>query len=583
LDELQHLAHDDLDVLVVHAHALAAVDLLDLVDQVGPHRVGAARLEEVVRVDAAAGERVARLDAVAVLDDEAHRAVDLVGLDELAVVGGDGDLDAVVLLLERDDAVDLGDQGADLGLARLDQLDHARETLRDVGARRDAARVERAHRELRARLADRLGRDRAHGLAEADVAHQRHVHAVALDADAGAGLAGERAAHRHLPDLGVVGQALVDGPDVLHVEELAVLLLEVADLDVLRQAAAVEAHLEVAARARTALGQVEGHLDVLGGAAVLLAHDDLVCDVDELPREVARVGRAERRVGPALAGAVRGDEVLEDVEALAEVRADRQLDGLARRVRHQATHAGELADLLGVTTRARLGHHVERVERHVLLEVLEHGVLDLLRGVVPQADDLVEALALREEAALGRLLDAGQLALGLLDQLLLLLGDRHVVDADRDARGRRELEAVLLQAVEEGGGALDAEALEALDDEVAQRVPLVDGVVADQVRRHLAARRGRRADDAADHRAAGARLDDLPVDLDRDGVLHVDEPVLDRHQRLVDAAEAELQAPDAGLLGGHRDRRVQVELAAVVGREGLLDRVVRVARALLAH
>src|SRR5690606_19501796 len=225
----------------------------------------------------------------------------------------------------------------------------------------------------------------------------------------------------------------------------------------------------------------------------------------------------------------------------------------------------------------------ERVERHVLLEVLEHGVLDLLRGVVPQADDLVEALALREEAALGRLLDAGQLALGLLDQLLLLLGDRHVVDADRDARGRRELEAVLLQAVEEGGGALDAEALEALDDEVAQRVPLVDGVVADQVRRHLAARRERLADDAAEHRAAGARLDDLPVDLDRDGVLHVDEPVLDRHQRLVDAAEAELQAPDAGLLAGHRDRRVQVELAAVIGREGLLGRVVRVARALLAH
>src|SRR5690606_30346009 len=218
------------------------------------------------------------------------------------------------------------------------------------------------------------------------------VHAVALDADAGAGLAGERAAHRHLPDLGVVGQALVDGPDVLHVEELAGLLLEVADLDVLRQAAAVEAHLEVAARAQTALGQVEGHLDVLGGAAVLLAHDDLVCDVDELPREVARVGRAERRVGPALAGAVRGDEVLEDVEALAAVRVDRQLDGFVRWVCHQVMPAGELADLLGVIRRVRLGYYVEWVEWYVFLEVLEHGVLDLFRGVVPQADDLVEAL-----------------------------------------------------------------------------------------------------------------------------------------------------------------------------------------------
>ena len=33
-DAAQHLPHDDLDVLVVDAHALEAVDLLDLVDQV---------------------------------------------------------------------------------------------------------------------------------------------------------------------------------------------------------------------------------------------------------------------------------------------------------------------------------------------------------------------------------------------------------------------------------------------------------------------------------------------------------------------------------------------------------------------
>src|SRR5690606_16718289 len=270
LDVLKHLAHDDLDVLVVHAHALAAVHLLDLVDQVGAHGVGAAGLQQVVRVDAAARERVARLDAVAVPDDQAHGAVDLVGLDELAVVGGDGDADAVVLLLQRDDAVYLRDHGADLRLARFDQLDHAREALRDVGAGRDAARVERAHRELRARLADRLGGDGADGLAEADVAHERHVQPVARDAHAGARLAGDRAADRHRTHLGVVGPALRDGAYVLHVEDLAGLLAEVADLEVERQATAVQAHLEVAAGARAPLGQVEGDLYVLGAAAVVL-------------------------------------------------------------------------------------------------------------------------------------------------------------------------------------------------------------------------------------------------------------------------------------------------------------------------
>ena len=37
-DALEHLADDDLDVLVVDRHALRAVDLLDLVDEVQLHR-----------------------------------------------------------------------------------------------------------------------------------------------------------------------------------------------------------------------------------------------------------------------------------------------------------------------------------------------------------------------------------------------------------------------------------------------------------------------------------------------------------------------------------------------------------------
>src|SRR5690606_16212688 len=218
----------------------------------------------------------------------------------------------------------------------------------------------------------------------------------------------------------------------------------------------------------------------------------------------------------------------------------------------------------------------------VLREVLEHRVLDLLGRVVPQADDLVEALALGHEAALGGLLDAGELALRVLEDLLLLLGDRHVLDADRDARGRGELEAVLLQAVEEGGGALDAEALEALDDEVAQGAPLVDGVVADQLGGDVAARGERLAHDAAEHGAAGAGLDELAVDADRDGVLHVDVALLHRHERLVDAAEAVLQATDARLPARDRDRRVEVELALGVGLERGLGAVVAVAGTLLA-
>ena len=45
-------------------------------------------------------------------------------------------------------------------------------------------------------------------------------------------------------------------------------------------------------------------------AAVVLVDDHVLRDVDETARQVARVGRLERRVGQTLARAVRRDEVL---------------------------------------------------------------------------------------------------------------------------------------------------------------------------------------------------------------------------------------------------------------------------------
>src|SRR5579862_10052113 len=75
-------------------------------------------------------------------------------------------------------------------------LDRARHR----GARSRAADVERAHRELRARLADRLRGDDAHGLAHVHARAAAEVTAVAGCADAVAGVAGERRAHLHFVD-----------------------------------------------------------------------------------------------------------------------------------------------------------------------------------------------------------------------------------------------------------------------------------------------------------------------------------------------------------------------------------------------
>ena len=71
------------------------------------------------------------------------------------------------------------------------------------------------------------------------------------------------------------------------------------------------------------------HLDAARRAAVHIGDDAVLRHVDETPRQIAGVGRLERGIGEALAGAVRRVEVLEHREPFLEVRDDRALDDLA--------------------------------------------------------------------------------------------------------------------------------------------------------------------------------------------------------------------------------------------------------------
>jgi hypothetical protein len=91
-------------------------------------------------------------------------------------------------------------------------------------------------------------------------------------------------------------------------------------------------------------------------------HHQILCDVHQAARQVTGVGRLQRRIGQTLTGAVRRDEVLQNVQAFAEVRGDRRLDDRAVRLGHQAAHAGQLANLRRRTARAGVGHHVDGVE-----------------------------------------------------------------------------------------------------------------------------------------------------------------------------------------------------------------------------
>src|SRR5438105_1895344 len=267
-----HLPDDHLDVLVVDVDALRAIDLLDLVDQVGLHRLTTKDVQQFLRADRALGDLVTGLDLLAALDIDPramrNRVVarllvhaaddDLIALDAgdtrcaradqslLAVLalaprdllafrhrgagfdhglhlpGQDvrnvvdvarGDLD-LAAGLGADDlhlAIDLGNDRLALRDAGFEQLLDARQALRDVGTR-DATGMERTHRELRARFADRLGGDDADRLPDLDQLAGRQVAAVAQAAHAFPRLAGE---HRPHLDLGDAGLDQVPSLDVI--------------------------------------------------------------------------------------------------------------------------------------------------------------------------------------------------------------------------------------------------------------------------------------------------------------------------------------------------------------------------------
>src|SRR5205814_9253737 len=232
--------------------------------------------------------------------------------------------------------------------------------------------------------------------------------------------------------------------------------------------------------------------------AILEADDHVLRDVDETAREVPGVRGTDGRVGETLAATVRRDEVLEDREALAEVRTDRQVDDAALRVGDETTHATDLAHLLRVTTRAGRGHHVDGATP---IERAHHGFDDVLRRVRPDLDGRLVALLLGDEAALELTVDLGDLLLGRRDHRRLLSRNGDVVDGDGDARDRRRREPDGLDLVNDVRRDLAAEAVEERGDDLADLASVEDLVDEPEVLR----------EHRVEHHAPDGGVDDAAV------------------------------------------------------------------------
>ena len=245
-------------------------------------------------------------------------------------------------------------------------------------------------------------------------------------------------------------------------------------------------------------------------------------------------------------------EVLQHVEAFAEVGLDRRLDDRAVRSRHQSTHAGQLANLRSGATRAGVGHDEQRVHRlladflalgglHLVdADHVHHGLGHEFVGARPDVDNLVVALAGGDQTGLELLLDLDNFLFRQFEDALLGLRNLHVVDADRDTGACRVMEARVHELVGKHDRFLQAEQTVAGIDQ-ARDVLLREirvGQGKRQARRQDVAEQG--ATDRGLHdRTAFAALAGHVVDVDR------------------------LQA--------HANLGVQIDLATVVGAVDLID------------
>ena len=267
-------------------------------------------------------------------------AVGLVDQDDLEVAAHDHRhafrIDDHVAVLDLDPGLD---RSFDAGLLRA--------------ALGRAADVEGPHGELGARLADRLGRYDADRLADVDPGAPGQVAAVAARADTALGLAEKRRADPQAADAGPFHPV-----DSIFLDQLAGRHDDIARerVDHVLQRGASQGPLAQRGDHLAALDHGL-YAQTLFGAAVLHGDDGILGDVDQTPREIARVRGLERGVGQALAGAVGGVEVLQHGQAFLEVGDDRRLDDLARGLGHESAHAGQLLDLRRRAAGAGVRHH----------------------------------------------------------------------------------------------------------------------------------------------------------------------------------------------------------------------------------
>src|SRR5690606_31121623 len=262
--------------------------------------------------------------------------------------------------------------------------------------------VEGTHRQLRARLTDRLRSNNADSFTGVDAVTTGQIAAVADRADTVTGFTGDRRTHEDFVDTHLLEQTdplLVDHRAGINHHLFGARTHDIPGHDTTQDAIAQRFD-------DVATGNDRGHAQAVFGAAIGVGDDQILRHVDQTAGQVTRVRGFQRGIGQTFTRTVGRDEVLQNRQTFAEVCGDRRLDDRAVRLRHQAAHTGELTDLGRRAPCARIGVHEHRVERRLALflafliddrlgrQTLHHRLGNEVVGARPDVDHLVVFLAL---------------------------------------------------------------------------------------------------------------------------------------------------------------------------------------------
>src|SRR5690606_26961026 len=317
--------------------------------------------------------------------------------------------------------------------------------------------VEGTHRQLRARLTDRLRSNNADSFTGVDAVTTGQIAAVADRADTVTGFTGDRRTHEDFVDTHLLEQTdplLVDHRAGINHHLFGARTHDIPGHDTTQDAIAQRFD-------DVATGNDRGHAQAVFGAAIGVGDDQILRHVDQTAGQVTRVRGFQRGIGQTFTRTVGRDEVLQNRQTFAEVCGDRRLDDRAVRLRHQAAHTGELTDLGRRAPCARIGVHEHRVERRLALflaflvddrlgrQTLHHRLGNEVVGARPDVDHLVVFLALGHQTRSVLLFDFNHFLIGATNDFGLCLRNFEVIDANRRAGTGRVLEACVHQLIGE--------------------------------------------------------------------------------------------------------------------------------------